>query len=29
MAANVEQRSAEFSELPKISDNTIGREPLP
>ncbi len=29
MAANVEQRSAEFSELPKISDNTIGREPFP
>ena len=29
MAANVEQRSAEFSELPKISDNTIGRESFP
>jgi len=25
----VEQRSAEFSELPKISDNTIGRKPFP
>ena len=29
MAANVEQRAAEFSELPKISENTIGRESFP